>query len=26
VTVNGTAQDNRGFKALAGNNLVLTRP
>src|SRR5207302_2110825 len=22
VTVNGTAQDNRGFKALAGNNLV----
>jgi len=23
VTVNGTVQDNRGFKALAGNNLVV---
>jgi hypothetical protein len=26
VTVNGTQQNNRGFKALAGNNLVVNAP
>jgi hypothetical protein len=26
VSVNGTAQDQRGFKALAGNNLVVNAP